>query len=264
MVEAGAAVVDLGGMSTAPFKSTWVSEELEADRLMAAVKSIRDELGHDVIISIDSFRPKVVERVVRLGIDIINDVTGLWFSETLADVAADNGLQMILCARELQDTGRDPIKAVIDEGRRAIQVAARHGVEDVIIDPCIGFPPITGDPSINPLLPLRGNRYGNWAARDVYVLSHVNELRKLGKPLCVGASRKGFIRKSLGRGMGRELGGSLGVAAYLVMRGVDLIRVHDVEETVDLVRIMKIIEKCEGKGFNECLGTWMHDMLKNG
>ncbi len=225
--------------------------------MMAAVKSIRDELGHNVVISVDSFRPKVVEKVARLGIDVINDVTGLWFSETLADVAADNGLQMILCARELQDSGRDPVETIIDEGRRAIEVAAKHGVEDVIIDPCIGFPPITGDPSINPLLPLRGNRYENWAARDVYVLSHVDELRALGKPLCVGASRKGFIRKSLGKAMGgRELGGSLGVAAYLAMKGVDLIRVHDVEETVDLIRIMRIIKRCEGRGgFGECLLT---------
>jgi dihydropteroate synthase len=252
MIEAGAVAIDIGGMSTAPFKATWVPEDVEAERLINAVKLIRDELGNEVVISIDSFRPGVVSKVAEIGIDVINDVTGLRYSETLADVAADHGLQMILCARELEETGRDPLQAVIEEGHRVIEVAARHGVDDVILDPCLGFPPIISDPSLNPGRPARG-RYSDWFRRDIYMISNIARIKALGKPICVGASRKGFIRKALGKEMGRELGGSLGVAAYLMMSGIDLLRVHDVEETMDLIRIIKMMQECSGKSFRQCL-----------
>lgn len=254
-IKLGVRFFDIGGMSTAPYRKTWVPEDIEVERLKWAVSVLRREFGDSIFISIDTFRPRVADEVAKLGVDIINDVTGLKYSNgELAKVAKEHGAAMILCAREKAQSSLDPVEAVIGELSKSMQLASSIGVDEVIIDPCIGFPPLDRDPSVNPGEALEKTRYDDWPYRDVYILANIAKIKDaLKKPLCVGVSRKGFIRVLLNRNIDESLWGTLGLHAYLAYMGVDLIRAHDVEETVDVVKIVNIVKVCVGKSYAECL-----------
>ena len=241
----GVRIFDIGGMSTAPFKKTWVPEDVELSRLKWAISLLRREFGDRIIISVDTFRPHVAHEVAKLGIDILNDVTGLKYDKELAKVAKEYGLAMILCAREATQSSLDPIEAIIKEAKWSIDTAESMGVNDIIIDPCIGFPPLDRDQNLEPNRQVANTRYDDWPYRDIYVTANVARIRReLGRPICVGVSRKGFIRRLLGVGIEDSIWGTLGLHAYLAYMGVDLIRAHDAVETLNVVKIINIVKDC--------------------
>ncbi|ABW01033.1 dihydropteroate synthase [Caldivirga maquilingensis] len=245
--KAGVRIFDIGGMSTAPFKRTWVPEDVELSRLKWAVNLLRGELGDRIIISVDTFRPRVASEVAKLGVDVLNDVTGLRYDKGLAKVAKEHGLAMILCAREATQSGLNPVEAIINEAKWSINVAESMGVNDIIIDPCIGFPPLDRDQNLEPNRQVPNTRYDDWPYRDIYLVANAARIRReLGKPICVGVSRKGFIRRLLGGGVEDSIWGTLGLHAYLAYVGVDVIRAHDAVETLNVVKIINMVKECGG------------------
>jgi dihydropteroate synthase len=228
MVEAGAALVDVGARSTAPYLDTAISLEEETDRLARAVTALADKLP--VPVSADTPHAGPAAAALEAGARVINDVSGL-ADPALARLVAAHDAGLIAMASPRGDSrGRgsadaDPPLRVRALLARALDCAANAGIrtEHVVLDPGIGF-----------------FRDGSVPADvwDIAVLAGLETLRDLGRPLAVGVSRKSFLGAVTGRAEpSARLSGSLAAAALAVAHGAALVRAHDVAETVDAVRV---------------------------
>jgi dihydropteroate synthase len=226
LVEEGADILDVGGESTRP-GSDPVSAQEELDRVAPVV----EELGRtlDVRLSIDTYKPSVAKECLGLGATLVNDVTGLEDPE-MARVAAAHGAGVVVMhMRGRPKTMQHDVSYgdVVAEVRSFLeQRAARArsaGIEEVIVDPGIGF--------------------GKTAAHNFELLRRLGEIASLGRPLLVGPSRKSFLG-SLPSGLpaGERLEGTLAAVAIAAWNGASIVRVHDVlaakrvVEVVDAVR----------------------------
>jgi len=233
MVEAGAALIDVGARSTAPYLDTEISDEEERRRLTGAVEALVATLS--VPVSADTTRPEAARAALESGARILNDVRGLRDPE-LGRLAATHQAGLILMAfpdpveRDHAQT-RDPVAMTRQLLAACLDRARRAGIPDerVVLDPGIGF-----------------FREGPvpWDVRDAAVLAGLGRLLALGRPLCVGVSRKSFIGAITGRTSSRDrLPGSLAATALAVANGAALIRTHDVAETVDAVHVAERIAR---------------------
>lgn len=221
--EEGADLLDLGAMSTRP-GSLPISPLEEINRLLPALIAVRRAV--DLPLSVDTFRPEVARAAADHGADCLNDVTGLRDSDALARIAAEADLGLVVMhmrgnpATMQKDTHYADL---MGELRRflasAVERATAAGVprSRVIVDPGIGF--------------------GKSAEGNLFILKHLGELRTLGQPVLVGASRKSFIGKVLDLEAEERLEGSLTAAAAAVLAGAHMVRVHDVLATVRAVRL---------------------------
>ncbi len=225
MAEHGADIIDVGGESTRPGAEP-VSEAEELGRTLPVIERIRRH--SDVPISIDTTKPRVAALAMEAGADIINDVSAFESDPAMAETAAETGAGVVLMhmrgtPRTMQ---RNPeYDAVVAEvlayleGR--LRFAVAHGVEAtrIAIDPGIGF--------------------GKRLEHNLELLRNLPVLASLGRPVLVGASRKSFIGTLTGRGGPAErLAGSLGVAAWSILAGAHILRVHDVIDTCDVCRVV--------------------------
>jgi dihydropteroate synthase len=242
MVRAGAAVLDVGAMSTAPYLSTGISEDEEADRLRSAVVTLASAVG--VPISADTSRSGPARAAIASGARIVNDVSGLTADPELAVVVAQAGAGLILMASEptakapagaqVTPGGLRPIDAVSALLRQSVDRARRAGIpaDAIVIDPGIGF------------FRRSGVAWHDW---DVAVLASLDRLRELGNPICVGVSRKSFIGALTGEpDPAKRLAGSIAAATAAVLAGAHVIRTHDVVETVQATRIALAIRRSAG------------------
>ena len=265
MVEAGAALIDIGARSTAPYLNTDITEEEECARLARAIEALARKIP--VPISADTSRPGPARAALDAGARVINDVSGLR-DPTLAALAAERGVGVILMAspeaaspdgaqtprasgrvrRSRLDPDRAPRRreprrgAAMPEGAEpvaivhalleaALERARAAGIpeERVVLDPGIGF------------FRNAGIAWDEWDAR---VLAGLGTLEEIGRPLCVGVSRKSFIGEIIGRaGAEKRLAGSLAATAVAVCNGAALIRTHDVAETLDAVRVAERVRR---------------------
>jgi dihydropteroate synthase len=227
MVAAGAALVDVGARSTAPYLATAISEDEEAERLAQAVALLAAKLP--VPISADTARPAPARAALEAGARVLNDVSGL-ADPAVARLAAAHEAGVIAMAwpsggapsREPSATVRALLAAALARAREA-------GIPDerVVLDPGIGF--------------FREEALA-WHEWDTRVLADLPALAGLGRPLAVGVSRKSFVGVLAGRGCTDErLAGSLAATAAAVLGGAALVRTHDVAETVDAVRVAERI-----------------------
>jgi dihydropteroate synthase len=229
MMRAGAAFIDLGAMSTAPYRAGGITEREEADRLAWAVDRLVRKLG--VPVSADTSRSGPALAALQAGARIINDVTGLAGDPWMAGLVARAGAGIILTASERgnADRGGDPlagVAAVLQESLRRAREAAIDSTLTVV-DPGIGF------------FRNQGIAWYDW---DAAVLAGLGRLRDLGRPVSVGVSRKSFIGKLAGvDDPGARLPGSLAATAVAVLGGAHLVRTHDVEETVQAVKVTEAI-----------------------
>ena len=232
MVEAGAALIDVGARSTAPYGTSSISDEEERLRLARAVEALAVKVP--VPISADTARPRPARAALDAGARVINDVSGLCDPE-MADLVRERGAGVILMASPSDAPSRlSPIATVKTLLGDALERARAAGVEDerVVLDPGIGF--------------FRGEQVG-WAEWDAAVLASLGELLSLGRPLCIGVSRKSFLGAIIGRQRTEDrLAGSLAATAVAVWNGASLIRTHDVAETLDAVRIAERIRWAGG------------------
>jgi dihydropteroate synthase len=230
MVDAGATLIDVGGESTRPGARV-VSPLEELERVAPAVEAISREL--DVIISVDTSTPAVMRETARLGAGLINDVRSLRRDGAL-DAAAATGLPVCLMHMlgEPGDMQDDPqyhdlvgeVSGFLAERMQAC-VAAGIGADKIILDPGFGF--------------------AKSHAHNLSLFKHMQALHDLGRPLLVGVSRKSMVGLALGRPVAERLFGSLALAALAMTKGARILRVHDVAETVDVVRMIAAVEAAE-------------------
>ncbi|MCL4343774.1 MAG: dihydropteroate synthase [Nitrososphaerota archaeon] len=227
-ISEGASIIDLGGMSTAPYRKTFVSESVELDRILWALDAIKN-LNIKSEISIDTQRNKIMEESLKKGASIINDISGL-SDRRAAKIIKDYGASLILCAAGNAHGVSDPGGFVVNAINNSLNNALNAGIEPnkIIIDPAIGF-------FRNSLLPSH-----DW---DAVVIANIEKIkRRVGFPMLVGVSRKsfiGFITKD--EDPSKRLAGSLAAAAISVINGVDAIRTHDVAETAKAVKVAEYI-----------------------
>ncbi|UCR86765.1 dihydropteroate synthase [Pseudomonas chlororaphis] len=230
MVRAGATLIDVGGESTRPGARA-VSPLEELERVAPIVERIHREL--DVIISVDTSTPAVMRETARLGAGLINDVRSLRRDGAL-DAAAATGLPVCLMHMlgepgDMQDNPqyRDVTKEVGEflAERMAQCAAVGIGAERIILDPGFGF--------------------AKTLQHNLSLFKHMDALHALGQPLLVGVSRKSMIGQALSRPVGERLYGGLALAALAMSKGAKILRVHDVAETVDVVRMITAVESAE-------------------
>ena len=230
MVLAGATLVDVGGESTRPGAPA-VSQQEELDRVAPVVERISREL--DVIISVDTSAPIVMTEVARLGAGLINDVRSLRRDGAL-QAAAATGLPVCLMHMlgEPGDMQNSPhyddlvgeISAFLVD--RMQQCAAAGIAPDrIVLDPGFGF--------------------AKTLQHNLSLFKHMDALLSLGRPLLVGVSRKSMIGQALNRPVAERLYGSLALAALAMTKGARILRVHDVAQTVDVVRMIAAVESAD-------------------
>jgi dihydropteroate synthase len=230
MVEAGATILDVGAMSTAPYLNTRISETEEANRLGRAVAALAGNVG--VPISADTSRAVPAKAALEAGATIINDTSGLTADPSLAPLIARSGAGLIAMASERGgEEGGSPIETVLSLLEETLRIAVQAAIPEskIVVDPGIGFFRRRGIP---------------WYEWDCAVIRELGSLRDLGRPLCVGVSRKSFIGAlSRAEDPAYRLPGSLAAAAVAVVNGAQLIRAHDVVETVQAVRVAQAIAR---------------------
>lgn len=230
MVEAGATLIDIGGESTRPgARPVSVVEELE--RVAPLVEAINREL--DVIISVDTSTPAVMRESARLGAGLINDVRALRRDGAL-DAAAATGLPVCLMHMQgepgtMQDHPHydDLLGEVSSFLFERMQACASAGIpaERILLDPGFGF--------------------AKSHAHNLSLFKHMQALHALGRPLLVGVSRKSMVGLALNKPVTERLNGSLALAALAMTKGAKILRVHDVAETIDVVRMIAAVEAAE-------------------
>ncbi len=221
LAAAGADVLDVGGESTRPGAAA-VGVEEELARVLPVIEALASA-GHRV--SVDTSKAAVAERALAAGATIVNDVTALG-DPAMAAVCADAGCGLILMhmkgtPRTMQDdpTYDDVLVEVRDflAERLAAAVAAGVAAERVWVDPGIGF--------------------GKTVDHNLELIERLGELRELGRPVVLGASRKAFLGELTGREVSDRLAASLAVAVLGVASGAEVLRVHDVAATRDAVTV---------------------------
>lgn len=225
MVDEGCDILDIGGESTRPYAPP-ISTEEELGRLEPVLERV-GEL--DVPISIDTYKPEVARKALDLGADMVNDVSGLRNDE-MVTLVAERRVPVVIMhmkgePKTMQENPEysDLIGEIKEFFADSIKGATDGGIEahNIVIDPGIGF--------------------GKKVAHNLEILRRLGEFRELGHPILVGASRKSFIGKILGLEVGERLEGSLAAVAVAIMNGADIVRVHDVRESVRVARLTDAI-----------------------
>jgi dihydropteroate synthase len=226
MLEEGADLLDIGAMSTAPYRKGLISEAEEMRRITAAVEALREVAR--VPISVDTQRSRVAGAALRAGAAIINDVSGFAGDANMGRVARDAG-GVILMAREERPSAQSPVAQVGGLLRRALRRAAAAGIpaQRIVLDPGVGF-------FRRGILP--------WYEFDCVILAELRRFRRLGRPLLVGPSRKSFIGRLTQRDdPAQRLHGSLAAVSVAVYNGAAMIRTHDAAATLDAARVAAAI-----------------------
>jgi len=227
LVRCGADILDIGGESTRP-GSEPVSLDEELKRVIPVVKKIKESLA--VCISVDTQKAEVARQAVRSGAEIINDISALRGDPEMAVVVANSGVRIILM--HMKGTPRDmqvrpEYKDVVAEIKsffyERIAWAESRGIKKnkIVIDPGIGF--------------------GKLFEHNLEILRSLAEFKEFGLPILVGPSRKAFIGKILGKEPQDRLWGTAGAVAASVLNGAGIVRVHDVAEMRDVVRVAELV-----------------------
>jgi dihydropteroate synthase len=221
LAEQGADILDVGGESTRPGAAP-VEERVELARTMPVVAAIVEAC--DLPVSIDTTKAAVAREALRAGAEIVNDVSGLGFDCKMPEVCAEAKAGVICMHMQgtpatMQEAPRykDVVLEVAGFLRQRLQALDRQGIPpaSVALDPGIGF--------------------GKTFEHNVQLLSNIGHFCKLGRPVCIGHSRKRFLKKLLGLELDERLFGTVGVSVAAALQGASILRVHDVQATRDAV-----------------------------
>ncbi|MBK8974189.1 MAG: dihydropteroate synthase [Hahellaceae bacterium] len=230
MLVEGARIIDVGGESTRPgARSVSVNEEL--DRVLPVVEAIKAKL--DVAVSVDTSQPEVAETAIALGIDLINDVRAL-AREGMAELVVTNDMPVCLMHMQGQPATmqaapsygsvvEDVCNFLDDRAKRLEQMGLASS--RIILDPGFGF--------------------GKRLEDNLHLLAELRRIEQLGFPILVGLSRKSMLGQLTGRQVAERLAGSVAAATISVLHGASILRVHDVAETVDAIKIANAIIRME-------------------
>jgi dihydropteroate synthase len=227
----GAAIIDVGGESTRP-GATDVSEQEELDRVLPVIEAVVDAV--DVPVSIDTSKPAVMRAAVGAGAAMINDIRALREDGAL-EAAVE--LQRPVCLMHMQGQPRtmqrqpgygDVVAEVAEFLAERVRACAAAGLAEdkIIVDPGFGF--------------------GKTPRHNIELLANLRQLRSVGRPILVGLSRKSTLGELTGRDVGDRLPASIAAAVFAVVEGARIVRVHDVRETVDAMRVTAAVLELEG------------------
>ncbi|MBI2809131.1 MAG: dihydropteroate synthase [Planctomycetes bacterium] len=230
LVREGADLLDIGGESTRPGSEPITLEE-ELQRVVPVVTEVLKQT--DVPISIDTSKAEVARACLEAGAHIINDVTGLTGDAGMIEVVQRLGAGAIVmhmqgtpATMQVAPHYDDVVAEVMQFFTQRLQTLTDAGipVDAIALDPGIGF--------------------GKTREHNIALLAQLRKITELGRPICLGVSRKGFLGKLLDRPVEERLAGSLAAAAYgLAQNAVQILRVHDVAATRDLVRVWEVLSK---------------------
>lgn len=225
MVAQGASIIDIGGESSRPGAES-VSEELELMRVIPVIKKLSTQT--DTLISIDTTKPVVAQAAMAIGASIINDIGGLRNPDMVA-VAAETGATVCIMhmqgePQSMQENPHydDVVTEVMAFLADRIEVAEHAGIQNIWIDPGIGF--------------------GKTLEHNMTLLRELQQLKKLGKPVLLGTSRKSFIEKIMGAPVEERLPGTLASNIWGITHGADILRVHDVAEHKQAIDVLEAIQ----------------------
>jgi dihydropteroate synthase len=229
LVAQGADLLDVGGESTRPGSRPIAADE-ELRRVLPVVAALARQTS--VPISVDTSKAEVARACLAAGAHVINDVTALSGDAAMAAVVRDAGAGAILMhmqgtpeTMQIAPTYADVVVDIYRAFAERLQSVARLGIDParLVLDPGIGF--------------------GKTLAHNLTLLANLARFQALGRPVCLGVSRKGFLGAVLGRPVGERLAGSLAVACHALAHGAaQVLRVHDVAATRDVVRMWQVLQ----------------------
>jgi dihydropteroate synthase len=232
MEEDDADFIDVGGMSTAPYIKTLVSEEQEIKRITNAIEAIQKV--SKLPISIDTCRAKVAKTALQLGVKIINDVSGLKYDKNMVDVLEEYRPSVIVCSFSNNLVKGNPVTQTKKLINQSVRMALKSGIpkSKIVVDPAIGF----FRQKAQGILFTKIN--SDWLQRDISVLQNLNKIKDR-YPILVSISRKSFIGKILDKSDPEErIHGSLAAETFAALNGADVLRTHNVKATSDVIKIV--------------------------
>ena len=230
MVKEGADILDIGGESSRP-GSKRISEEEEIERVIPLIKKLK---GIDITISIDTTKFKVAELAFKHGARILNDISAARWEPEVVEIVKDyNGKIVLMHMKGMPEDMQinpyydDVLQELSEFFEERIEFCLNRGLreEQLIIDPGIGF--------------------GKRLEDNLKIIANIDYFKKFKLPIFVGPSRKSYIGKITGAKAEKRLAGTLATVLYLASKGIDYIRVHDVYETVQALKVYQAIKKEE-------------------
>ncbi len=225
MIDFGAHIIDVGGESTRPGAKS-VSDQDEIVRVSETIQSIKKKYPNQLI-SLDTRKSKVMQHGISIGVDMLNDVSALDFDQLSYQVVKDSGKPIILnhsqgIPENMQNnpTYDNVLLDIFDYFENKIKFLKDNGIKDeqIIIDPGIGF--------------------GKTLEHNLEIISKISIFHSLGYPIMVGPSRKSFIGKIMGeKDNPQRLGGTIASVLYSYLQGIQLFRVHDIQETNEALKV---------------------------
>lgn len=230
MVEEGADIIDIGGESTRP-GSDPVSADEEIRRTVPVIESIAGKVTCPI--SIDTYRAGVARRALDAGASVVNDISGMRFDPLMSQVVSDSKIPVVIMHMkgtpknmQLNPVYENLIPEILDYFRERLQFAVNSGISEdlIVLDPGIGF--------------------GKTFDHNLAILNNLQEFALLAKPLLIGPSRKAFLGRLLGSaGPGERIEGTAAAVAISIMKGANIVRVHDVKEMAKVARVADAIKR---------------------
>ncbi|WP_084331050.1 dihydropteroate synthase [Ruminiclostridium cellobioparum] len=219
MYNEGADIIDVGGETTKP-GAVPVAAEIETDRVIPVIESLSKAIR--IPVSVDTYRAETAELAIKAGASMVNDVWGLKYDPDMAAVIAAYRVPVCIMHNRTggTDYGDDLIGKILLELEESISIAKNANIpdENIMIDPGIGFAK-------------------TWE-QNITVMRHLEDFKKLGYPVLLGASRKSFIGKVLDLEVADRLEGTLAATSIGITKGIDMVRVHDVLQNSRVAKMM--------------------------
>ena len=236
MEKAGVDIIDVGAMSTAPYLSTLVSEKVEMERIKNTLEIIQSV--SNIPISVDTCRSNVAKVALDMGIQIINDISGLKYDKEMKNLVSKYFPSLILCAFSSKPVSGNHIDVTKKLLKESIIIARNSGISknNIVVDPAIGF--------------FRSNGTGkfftkiksDWLKRDLELIQNIKKIKQ-GFPTLVSVSNKSFLGRLLDKKPDQRLSGSLASEVVSVIKGADIIRTHNVIETKRVIETVQKISR---------------------
>ena len=245
MEENGANIIDIGGMSTAPYLKTIVSEKIESERITKTIKIIQNL--SNIPISVDTCRASVAKDALELGIDVINDISGLKYDKNMPKIVEKYNPSLILCSYSKKLVKGNSISVTKQLLNQSIKIAknAQISKDKIVVDPAIGFFRRSSDVKNN--LPYT-KITSDWAQRDIEIIKKL-KLLKSTFPILVSISNKSFLGKLLGKEDPSERNTGTAIAEMLsIINGASIIRTHNPKITSDVIKMTKFFTQKSKKG----------------
>ena len=227
MIRDGASIIDIGAVSTRP-GAAGVSEEEEATRLMPVLTAVRKAFPQQYL-SVDTFRPEIAKMAIEAGAQMINDIYGGRFDGKMFSVVAENRADYVMM--HMQGT---PDTMQIDPQYEDVTAE----VMDFFLTQLLTFPETTSTICLDP-----GFGFGKNVEHNFRLLNDLDKIKALGYPVIAGLSRKSMINKVLGTNPGQALNGTTVLNTIALLKGADVLRVHDVKEAMETVRLVGMLAK---------------------